>query len=82
MVKNLKQRKKKPFKNYAKSNKEVNALIEKKIQIFVKNKKRRKTEKEVQHFQEMQISDNESKKSISSFAESIESREISVSSSE
>ena len=57
MVKKLKQRKKKNFKNYGKSNKELNALIEKKFHNFVKNKKRRKTEKELQHFQEMQISD-------------------------
>ena len=31
----------------------------KKIQKFVKNKKRRKTEKDLQHFQEMQFSDDE-----------------------
>ena len=67
MVKKHKQRKKKPFKNYAKNNKELNALIVKKFQKSVKNKKLRKTEKEPQHFQEMQISNNESKKSISSF---------------
>ena len=36
----------------------------------------------MQHFQEIQISDDESKKSISSFAESIKSGEISASSSE
>ena len=46
MVKKQKQKKKKPFKNDGKSNKELNTLIEKKIQKFVKNKKRRKTEKE------------------------------------
>ena len=68
MVKKHKQKKKKPFKNYGKRNKELNALIENKFQKFVKNKKRRKTEKELQHFQDMQISDDESKKSISSFA--------------
>ena len=73
MVNKHKQKKKKPFKNYGKSNKELNALIEKKFQKFVKNKKRRKTEKELQHFQEMQISDDKRKKSISSFAESVES---------
>ena len=38
--------------------------IGRKFQKFVKNKKRRKTEKELQHFQEMQISDNESKKNV------------------
>ena len=68
MVMKQKQKKKKPFKNYEKSNKEMNALIEKKFQKFVKNKKRMKTDKELQHFQEMQILDDESKKSISSFA--------------
>ena len=31
MVKKHKQKRKKPFKNYGKSNKEVNVLIEKKI---------------------------------------------------
>ena len=54
MVNKLKQRNKKPFKNYLKKNKELNALIEKKFQKFVK----RKTEKELQHFQDMLISDN------------------------
>ena len=43
MVKKHKQKKKKPFKNYEKSNKELNALIKKKFQEFVKKKKRRKT---------------------------------------
>ena len=81
MVKKHKQRKKKPFKNYAKNNKELNALIEEKLQKFVKNKKKRKTEKELQHFQEMQITDDESKKSISSFAEIVESGEFSASNS-
>ena len=50
MVKKQKQKKKKPFKSYGKSNKELNALIKKKNQKFVNNKKRRKTEKELQHF--------------------------------
>ena len=53
-------KKKTNFRNYRKSNEELNALIDKKFQKFVKNKKRRKTEKELQHFQEIQISDNES----------------------
>ena len=53
MVNIHKQKKKNFFKNYGKSNKELNALIEKKFQKFVKNKKRRKTEKKLQHFQEM-----------------------------
>ena len=42
MVDKHKQKKKKPFKSYGKSNKDLNALIEKKFQKFVKNKKRRK----------------------------------------
>ena len=50
MVSKHKQKKKKTFKNYGKSTKELNALIEKKFQKFVKNKKRRKTEKELQYF--------------------------------
>ena len=82
MVKKYKQKKMKPFKIYVKNNKELNALMEKKFQKFVKTKKRRKTKKKLQHFQEMQISDDESKYSISSFAESIESGEISASRSE
>ena len=61
MVVKHKQKKKKPFKNYEKSNKKLNAVIERKFQKFVKNKKRRKTEKGLQHFQEMQISDDQSK---------------------
>ena len=67
MVNKYKQKKKKPFKNYGKSNKELNALIERKFQKFVKKKKRRKAEKELRHYQEMQISNDETKKSISSF---------------
>ena len=82
MVVKHKQKKKKPFKNYGKINKELNALIENIFQKFVKNKKRTKTEKELQYFQEMQISDDKNKKSISSFAESVESGEISSSNSE
>ena len=42
MVFKNKQKKKKNFKNYGKSNKGVNALIEKRFQKFVKNKKRTK----------------------------------------
>ena len=53
MVVKHKNRKKKNFKNYGKSNKELNAIIKKKFLKFVKNKKRRKMEKELQHFQEM-----------------------------
>ena len=71
--------KKKSFRNYGKSIKELNALIEKKLQNLVRNKKRRKTEKKLQYFQEMQIVDDESKKSVSSFAESVKSGEISSS---
>ena len=53
MVNNHKQKKKKKFRTYGKSIKELNSLIENKFQKFVKNKKRRNTEKELQHFQEM-----------------------------
>ena len=77
-----KQKKKKTLKNYGKGNKELNALIEKKFQKFIKNKKRRKTEKDLQLFQEMYISNDESTKSVSSFEESVKSGEISSSSSE
>ena len=76
MVKKHKQKKKKNLKTYGKSNKELDALIEKKFQKFVKNKKRRKTEKELQHFQDMQIPDDENKKSVSSLTISVESGEI------
>ena len=50
MVSKYKQKKKKNFRNYGKSDKELNALIEKKFQMYVKNKKRRETDKKVQHF--------------------------------
>ena len=62
MVNKQKQKNQKNFRNYGRINKELNALIEKKIQKFDKNNKRRETEKELQHFQEMQISDDESKR--------------------
>ena len=76
------QTEKEKYRNYGESNKVLNALIEKKFQKFVKNKKRRKTKKELQQFQEMQFSDDKSKKSVSCLAESVESGEISSSSSE
>ena len=79
MVNKHKQKKKK-FQELR--NRELNALIEKKFQKFVENKKTRKIEKEFKHFQAIQISDNESKKSVSSLAESVESGEIPSSSSE
>ena len=72
MINKHKQKTKK-IRNYEKINKEFNALIEKKFQKFVQNKKRRRTEKELQHFQEMKISDDKNKKSVSSLAESVES---------
>ena len=82
MIDKHKQRKKRDFKTYGNRNKELNAVIEKKFQKFVKNQKFRKTEKVLQHFQKMQISDNKSKKNVSSVAESVESGEILSSSSE
>ena len=55
----------------------------KKVSEVCKNKKRRKTEKELHHFQDMQISYNdESKKSVFCVAESVESGEILFSYSE
>ena len=56
---NSTSKRKRNFKAYRKSNKELNILIEKKFQDFVKNKKKRERGKELQHFQEMQISFNE-----------------------
>ena len=53
MINKHKQNMKKNFRTYGNSNKEVNALIEKKFQKIIKNTKRRKTGKELQHFQEM-----------------------------
>ena len=53
------------FNNYRKSNKEFNALIVKKVQKFLKKQEKEKTEKELQHFQDMQIFISESKKSVS-----------------
>ena len=41
MVNNHKQRKKRNFKTYGENNKEINTLIEKKLQKFVKKKKRK-----------------------------------------
>ena len=76
MVSKPKQIIKRNFKSYRKRNKEVNTLIEKKFQKFVKKKKRRKAERELQHFQKLKMSENESKKSVPSLAESIESGEI------
>ena len=69
-------KKKENFRNFGKNTKELNALIEKKFQNFVTNKERRKIEKELQHIQEMQVSDDESKKTVSSLAESVKSGEI------
>ena len=51
IVKRHKQREMKNFKSEGKSNKDLNALFDKKFPKFAKNKKRRKTEKELQHFQ-------------------------------
>ena len=53
MVNKHKQKNGKPLNYYEKSNKEQIALIERKLQKFVKNKKRRKMEKELKHFQEI-----------------------------
>ena len=82
MVNKHKQKKKKNFRNYGKNNKELNALIEEKFQKFVENKKGEKQKKSPTFFQEIQISDNESKNSVSSLAKRVESGEIPSSSSE
>ena len=50
MVNKYKQKKKKNFRTYGNINKQINIIIEKKVQKFIKNKKRRKTEKELKHF--------------------------------
>ena len=47
------QAKKNNLESYGNSNKEFDDLIEKKFEKFVKNKKRRKTEKELHYFMEM-----------------------------
>ena len=52
MVKKHKEKKKKSFKTYRKSNKELNALIKKNPEVCT-NMKRRKTEKELKPFQEI-----------------------------
>ena len=48
----------------------------KEISEKLKNKKRRKTEKELQYFQQMLISNDKGRKDVSSLAESVESGEI------
>ena len=60
--KNKRKKKKKNFNTYGKNSKELNNLIEKKFQKFFKNKKRRKTEKELNHFKEMQFSNDKAKR--------------------
>ena len=51
MVNKYKQKKKRKFETYRKSNKEPNAIIEKEFQKFVKHKKTRKMEKRASIFQ-------------------------------
>ena len=67
MVNEHKQKKGEEKQELMKEHNKLNAIIGKKFQKFVKNKKRRKTEKELQHFQEIQISNNENKKSVSTW---------------
>ena len=64
MTKKRNQKKMKNNNAYGKSNKKMIPLVEKKFQKFVKNKKRRKTEKELQNFQELQIYNDEVKKCL------------------
>ena len=54
MINKYKQRKWRNYNFYGKRYKEHSALIEKKFEKIVKNKKKRKTEKELQHFWEIQ----------------------------
>ena len=81
MINKLRQRKKKNFKSYGQRNIQLNALIENIHQKIVKNKKRRKTEKELQHFQDYQIFNDDDKKNNSGVVESVENRETLSSSS-
>ena len=81
MINKHKPKKRKKFRNYGQSNKELNALIEKKFQKIGKNKKRMNTEKELNRFQEIIIYWRWNKKSISSFAENVESGDVLSSSS-
>ena len=83
MVNKLKQKKKKKTRNCKKRNKKLNALIEKKQITEVRQKQEKEENRQRLHsFQEIQISYDESKKSVSSLAESGESGEISASTSE
>ena len=82
MVNKHKQMKKKEFQELWKEQQGTQCSNQEQISEVCQNNKRRKAEKKLQHFQEMQISDNESKKSVSSLAESVESGDISASSSE
>ena len=52
------KKKEKNFKPYAQGKKELNVLIEINSKISLKNKKRKKTEKILQHYQELEIFDN------------------------
>ena len=64
------------FKLLGNNSKILNALIEKKIQKFVKSKKRREMNKESRHFQKMQFLDGVSKKSVSIVRVSVENEDI------
>ena len=75
------QEEKKEFQILQKEQQRTECSNLKKIQKCVKNKKRRETEKELQYYQKIQISDKESKKSVSSLTESVESGVILSSSS-
>ena len=65
--------KEKEIQELRKEQQKIKHISEKKCQKFVKNKERRKTERELQYSQKIQISDDESKKNVSSLAESVES---------
>ena len=67
----ISRKEKKSFKPLKKSNKTLNALIEKKFQNFVKNKKKKENRGGVITLPKNILSDDESKKIISSLAESV-----------
>ena len=67
MVSKHKQKKQVKLQELRKDQQRAQCSYQEKFQKFVINKKRRKTEKELQHFQEMQISDDESDKSSSAW---------------
>ena len=81
MVNKHKQMKKINFRNYGRNNKELNALIEKKFKGLLKTRKGGKQKKNFSTFNKYRFPTIKVKKASPSFVESMESREISASSS-